>query len=356
MATFEGGRELSMTAFEYVKNLGAGWNLGNTFDSIMRRKNDKRPHETAWGNPLTTKMMIKAVRDAGFELLRLPVTWYQEMTDAPEYTIDAKFLARVKEVLDYGIELGMTVILNLHHENWLFPSDENFPDAKARMEKVWTQLANYFGDYSEKLIFEAMNEPRKIKTDVEWNGGDEEGRRVVMQLNQVFVDTVRKTGGKNISRMLLVPNYAASSTENALQDFVLPVGENIIVSIHAYIPYEFALSDDHEKNSWNEQDKADIDNLFARIDKYFISKGIPVILGETGARKKRDNACDRAEWAAYYTSKARELGIPCCWWDTGHPENEAEGSEVFGLLDRETLKWAYPDIVKAFVGRYSHSS
>ncbi|MCL2578047.1 MAG: glycoside hydrolase family 5 protein [Defluviitaleaceae bacterium] len=338
-----------MTTFEYVKNLKAGWNLGNTLDSILHRRDGKKPHETVWGNPKTTQEMIQTVRDAGFDIFRVPVTWYQEMGDAPGYIINEEFLARVKEVVDYGINIGMTVIFNLHHENWHFPSEENYPAAKERLIKVWTQLANYFADYSEKLIFEAMNEPRKEKTEVEWTGGDEEGRRMVMKMNQVFVDTVRATGGKNSTRMLLVPNYAASCHEPAMVDFVMPVGENIILSLHGYFPYDFALGDDHSKNKWSESEQTEVDDLFARIEKYFLSKGIPVIMGETGARKKYDNVADRIEWAKYYTKKAREYGVPCCWWDNGYLEGP-ENSEVFGILNRKTLEWGFPEVVKAFVG------
>ncbi|MCL2225878.1 MAG: glycoside hydrolase family 5 protein [Defluviitaleaceae bacterium] len=338
-----------MTTFEYVKNLGQGWNLGNTLDSVLRQ-GETKPQETAWGNPKTTQEMIRTVKDAGFEIFRVPVTWFQKTGGAPDFTINKEFLSRVKEVVDYGINIGMAVILNLHHENWHFPSEENFPAAKERMKKVWTQIANYFADYSEKLIFEAMNEPRKENTDVEWTGGDEEGRRVVMKLNQVFVDTIRATGGKNATRMLLVPNYAASCNENAMEDFIMPKGENIIMSLHGYVPWDFALGGDHKKNIWSEAEQPEIDHLFARVQKYFLAKKIPVIMGECGARKKYDNAACRAKWAAYYTAKAREYGVPCCWWDNGHLDG-SENTEVFGLLNRDTLQWGYPEIVKAFVGR-----
>lgn len=338
-----------MTTFEYVKNLGAGWNLGNTLDAVLRRKSDTQElHETAWGNPTTTQEMVQTLKDAGFEIFRVPVTWYQQMGDAPDFIINEAFLSRVKEVVDYGINIGMTVILNIHHENWHFPSEENFPSAKVKLEKVWTQIANYFAHYPDKLILESMNEPRKEKTDVEWTGGDEEGRIVVMKLNQVFVDTVRATGGKNSTRMLLVPNYAASCNENAMTDFILPEGENIILSLHGYIPYGFSLGDDHTQNVWSESEQTDIDWLFIRIEKYFLSKGIPVILGECGARRKYFNAQDRALWAAYYTKKAREYGVPCCWWDNGFLEG-AETTEVFGLLNRHTLEWGFPEIMRAFV-------
>lgn len=338
-----------MSANEFVKKLGVGWNLGDTLDAVPRGRDiSPRAQETAWGNPITTREMLKTVHNAGFDIFRLPVTWSRQMGTAPDFIINEAFLRRVREIVDYGINLGMTVILNIHHEDWHFPDDATFPAAKARLERVWTQIATFFGDYSDKLIFEAMNEPRKVNTPVEWTGGDEEGRRVVMRLNQVFVDTVRATGGKNAARMLLVPNYAASCDEVAMADFVMPAGENLILSLHGYIPWDFALGGDHSKNRWTAEQQTSIDELFARIDKYFLQKNIPVIMGECGARKKHENETDRAEWALYYAAKARECGIPCCWWDNGRLEG-TEKAEVFGLLNRRTLEWAFPKIVEAFV-------
>lgn len=341
-----------MTASEYVSKLGAGWNLGNTLESNPWR-GDKSPigQETAWSNPVTTQKMIQTVKDAGFDVFRVPVTWCSQMGDAPDFIIKKEWLSRVKEVVDYGFKIGMTVLLNLHHEDWHFPSEENYPAAKAKIKKVWEQIAEYFSDYDDKLIFESMNEPRKEKTEMEWTGGDEEGRRIVMRLNQDFVDTVRATGGKNSARMLLVPNYAASCNENAMEDFVMPKGENIIMSLHGYLPYGFALTDDHNQNRWSKELQPEIDLLFKRIDKHFLSKGIPVIMGECGARKKGDNEEDRAQWAVYYTSKAREYGVPCLWWDNGYLDG-SKTTEVFGLLNRNTLEWGFPKIVKAFLSCY----
>jgi len=338
-----------MNANEYVKTLNIGWNLGNTLDSRSRGGKSNltlQEQETQWYNPPTTAEMIQKVHSAGFDIFRVPTTWCKQFDE--EFNIAPEWMARVNEVVDYGINCGMTVILNLHHENWHFPSEENFPKASEIMKKVWTQIANNFANYDNKLIFEAMNEPRKEKTEVEWTGGDEEGRRVVMKLNQIFVDTVRGTGGNNASRMLLVPNYAASCFEVAMQDFVMPTGENIIMSLHGYNPYEFALGDDHSINVFTSEHEKDIVELFARIDKYFLSKGIPVIMGECGARRKRDNETERAKWAAFYSKTARSHGVPCVWWDNGYLEGD-DKTEVFGLLNRRTVEWGYPEIAKAFV-------
>ena len=336
-----------MTAWEFVQKLGPGWNLGDTFDSIYKHPNaTAQQQETAWHNPVTTSEMIKMVSAAGFKVFRLPVTWAPQMT--ADYKIKDEWMQRVNQVVDYGIDAGMTVILNLHHEDWHHPTEENYPKASEILKKVWPQIATHFQRYGHNLIFEAMNEPRKVGAPVEWNGGDEEGRRIVMKLNQDFVDAVRQTGGNNATRMLMVPTYAASSHEAAFVDVVMPKGDNIILSVHSYDPYDFALGEDQSINTWLPEYEKIADDVFGRIDKYFLSKGIPVIMGECGARRKGDNVADRVKWAAYYKKKSKEYGIPCLWWDNGRLQG-CEKTELFGLLNRRELKWEWPEIVEAFV-------
>ncbi|MCL2578213.1 MAG: glycoside hydrolase family 5 protein [Defluviitaleaceae bacterium] len=335
-----------MGSWEYVQKLGMGWNLGNTLDACTVEGSSPLEQETKWGNPLTTKAMITMVKNAGFDILRIPVSWYSQMDE--NYVINSAWLARVKKVVDYGYNSGMTVIINIHHDDWHFPDEMNYHKSSKILKKIWTQITKFFIEYDERLIFEGMNEPRKKGTPHEWNGGDVEGRRVVMKLNQDFVDTVRATEG-NQMRMLMVPTYAASAYEIAMSDFSIPQGKNLIVSIHAYVPYPFALDPDMSKK-WTIEQQQPINCLFELIDRYFLSKNIPVIIGECGARRKGDNDIDRAAWASYYTEVARQRGVPCIWWDSGCVDSQVE-REVFGLLNRYELRWEYPSIVAAFLGK-----
>ncbi len=331
---------------ELVKEIIIGWNLGNTMDATGG--NNTLNSETSWGNPRTTKKMIDAVKEAGFQTLRIPTTWENHLGPAPDYLIDPAWLDRVQEIVDYGIENDMYVILNMHHEEWHFPSYDNLDKAEAILTGVWSQIAERFQNYDEHLIFEGMNEPRMKGTNLEWIGGNEEGRDVINQLNAAFVETIRSSEGNNPMRHLMIPCYAASSDPKTWADFVVPEDDKIIVSIHAYTPYNFALNK-NGTSEWsleNENDTRDIDNLMNNIYSNFISKGQPVILGEFGAMTKKDNLDDRIAWAEYYVKKATEKGIPCIWWDNGAFYGSGE---LFGLLKRMYLKWEYPEIVDAMM-------
>lgn len=331
-----------ITSAQLVADMRIGWNLGNTLDATGGMGLDS---ERSWGNPKTTQEMIDAVLEQGFNVIRIPVTWDGHFGAAPDYKIHDMWIERVKEVVDYAYNRGAYVILNMHHEEWNYPYEDNKEAAAEKIVALWTQIATYFRDYDERLIFEGMNEPRKVGTMVEWTGGDEEGRQVVNYFNQVFVDTVRATGGNNELRHLMIPDYAASSNRDALASMVLPDDDKLIVSVHAYTPYNFALNP-AGTDVWDaENGKWDIDFLMWTLDELFISKGIPVILGEFGAMNK-DNEAERVEWVTYYLTKAEEIGVPCIWWDN----NAFYGSgENLGLLDRRTLEFPYKDLLEAML-------
>lgn len=335
-----------MNAMDIVNNMRIGWNIGNTLDSTrtdLARIDQPFKFETAWGNPKVTQELIDAVLDAGFNVIRVPVSWTNHIAPAPDYTITPSWMERVKEVVDYAYNKGAYVIVNVHHEDWNYPYYENLERASAEMEAVWTQIAEVFQDYDEHLIFEGQNEPRKIGTPLEWNGGDAEGWEVVNQTNKVFINTVRASGGSNPYRMLMIPGYAANCTVGIRHVEVPENDDRIILSVHAYEPYEFALKPDG-RSEWN-QDTAAIDSLMNDLKIRFVDKGIPVIIGEFGAMN-RENEPERSQWAEYYVGEAKKIGVPCIWWDNGLFQGEGER---FGLFDRHTGACCYPELLEALM-------
>lgn len=337
-----GGSEAS----KIIANMTIGWNLGNTLDS-------KGSVETAWGNPMTTQEMIDAVAAAGFNTVRLPVTWYCRADG--EMTVKESWLARVKEVVDYCYKNDMYVILNTHHEtDWQVPTVAKADGVETKFVHLWQQIAEYFKDYDEHLIFEGMNEPRVVGSAAEWSGGTTEERQIVARLNNAFVETVRATGGNNETRVLLITSYGANSSRIAMYGVKVPNDPYVGVSIHAYTPYNFTFNTKNEYNTmvWDGSKNGDIDTLFRDVNDIFLSKGIPVVLTEFGAENKskleggEDNLAARCAWVTYYLAKAREYGVPCVQWDN----NLYSGSgELFGLLNRKTCEWYEPEYIEAMM-------
>ncbi|MCL2819793.1 MAG: glycoside hydrolase family 5 protein [Oscillospiraceae bacterium] len=341
-----------ITALEFAKDMGAGWNLGNTLDAVLGANTavSVAIQETAWGNPITSREMVELLSDSGFNTLRIPITWQRFIGPPPDYIIDTAIINRVQEIVDWAFEFDMYVIINTHHESWNFPSADN-KAAVHIMTALWHQVASHFAGYSEKLIFENMNEPRLWGTGYEWTGGTPEARSVINGWNFIFMNTVRATGYNNEKRFLLIPTHAASADPAPIEDMWTPRNdERVMVSVHAYTPYELVLNTSSSRNTFdpnNTADTRDIDALFERLDKRFISRGIAVVMGETGMLNKDENHADRARWADYYTSVAANLGIPCIWWDNGIRSTTT--NEAFGLMHRQIPMWYNPEIVDAFV-------
>lgn len=340
-----------VTASELVKQMKLGWNLGNTLDASQptwTKVTDPIKFETSWGNVQTTQQIIDTVKAGGFNVVRIPVTWDTHIGEAPDYTIQPEWMARVKEVVNYAYGDGTFVILNLHHEEWHFPSEDNYPAASEKLKAVWTQIAAEFADYDQHLIFEGMNEPRMKGTPQEWTGGNQEARDVINKLNADFVSTIRAQGGNNPDRCLMIPTIAASGDSSALQGFTVPDDDKVIVSIHAYKPYNFALNKTGTKEYNSETDTNEIDTIINNLKTNFLDKGIPVVIGEYGFMNK-ENIDARVAALDDYLSAARGMGIPCVWWDNGAFIGNGEN---FGLLDRATCTWKYPELMEV-IKKYS---
>ena len=327
-----------ISAVELVEDMKVGWNLGNTLEASGGESN--------WGNPITKRKMIDALKTAGFSTLRIPVRWDQHYID-DNYTIDPEFMNRVETVVNYALINDMYAIINIHHNQLQSQAnEESKAEVLVELEAIWTQVANHFKDYGDKLVFETINEPRNGE---DWSGNTS-NYEIVNEYNAKSLSTIRSTGGNNDKRLVMLPTYAASADYNKIISMEIPDDDNIAVSLHAYTPYDFALNTAAGSQSiFSKNDKKLLDKLFNLINKTFVDKGIPVVLGEFAATDK-DNLDDRVEYAYYYAQAAGHYDIPVCWWDNG---NFAEG-EAMGIFNRRTLSFEYSEILQALMdGWYS---
>ncbi len=312
---------------EIVGDIKVGWNLGNTLDSYNTGKKGLST-ETGWGNLKTTEKMIVGVKEAGFNAIRIPVTWDEHMDGD---TIQADWLARVKEVVDYAYNNDMFVILNMHHDDyiWFDPNDSEYAGDSAKLIKIWEQISAEFKDYGDRLLFEGMNEPRTVGSSAEWMGGTAAERKIINKYEQDFVDTVRRSGGNNSERTLVITSYAASAEDVAMNDVAVPNDSHIIVSLHYYAPWKFA---DGQTTTFGSSEKSELDAKFAKMKSKFGST--PVIIGEFGCVAVADDAT-RADYYKYYVSAAKAQGIKCFIWDNG----VRSGKDGFGIYNRGAQKW-----------------
>ena len=348
--------------------MGMGWNLGNQLES----SESGVPSETAWKNPVITEALIKKIKEQGFKSIRVPVSYLTKIGEAPDYAIDNAWLDRVQEVVDYVVDNDLYAIVNLHGDGyytvdkaWLLcvEDDEAQVEIKAKYEAVWTQIAERFKDYDEHLIFESMNEV----FDNTYGDPDPKGYENINAYNQIFVDTVRKTGSNNTKRWLLIPGWNALP-EHTVGDygFAVPTdslcesdSSRLMVSIHFYAPYNFTIDENMSSaktqwgkyavenyDNWGQEDY--VDDLMKKLNDVFVSKGYPVIIGEMGVQNKSHIsdtfAVFRHYWYEYVVKAAKKNGCIPVYWDNGW-----NGDKGFGIVNRTTLEVTQPKLIKAIM-------
>ncbi|GIE33836.1 hypothetical protein Ait01nite_068810 [Actinoplanes italicus] len=321
---------------EIVAAMQPGWNLGNTLDAI--------PGETSWGNPLTTRDLLRHVKSQGYNSVRLPITWSNHHGAAPEYTIDAAWLNRVREIVDWALAEDLYVLINLHHDSWqwinTYPSDQ--AGVTARYTKLWTQISAAFRDHPAGLTFESINEPQFAGTS-----GDEQNYQVLRELNARFVEIVRASGGGNADRLLVLPTLYTNADQGRLDaltaEFDALDDPNLAATVHfyGYWPFSVNIAGGIRYDTVVEQD---LTGTFDRVKTTFTDRGIPVIVGEWALLNwdhNRPGIIERGEFLKFLEAvghHARTRGLTTMLWDAGQ------------FLDRNQLRWrdqGVHDIIRA---------
>lgn len=362
---------------QIVEAMGAGWNLGNQLESA----NNGTPCETNWGNPTISESLIKAVKNAGFQSIRVPVSYLSKIGSDSNYTIDSDWLDRVQEVVDMCIENDLYVIINMHGDGynsidggWLLCNGSDQTTIRKKYKACWKQIAKRFKNYDQHLIFESMNE----EFDGTYGTPNTTYYSNINKLNQIFVDTVRQTGGNNAKRWLMIPGwntdieYTAGDygfelpTDSYLSSSIASGEKRIMISVHYYNPWDFCGAESSSYTQWGSTatnsskvpsygDASYINYAFGLLQTKFTSQGYPVVIGEYGAIDKsaydsKNTAC-RAEFASTVCTYAKKYGCVPMWWDNG-----VTGTYGFALFNRYTYKVTQQSIIDAIMSVYPSNS
>lgn len=355
---------------QIVEAMGPGWNLGNQLESVT----DNVPQETNWGNPVITEKLIQSVKAAGFKSIRIPVSYFAKIDDDKDYTIDSKWLDRVQEVVDYCIKNDLYAVINIHGDgyntidgSWLLCNGKNQTEIKKKYKKVWKQIAERFKNYDEHLLFESMNE----EFDGSYSEPNKEYYQNINDYNQIFVDTVRKTGDNNTKRWLIIPGWNTNIDYTAGDyGFKLPTDQyrdksidkeeqRIMISVHYYSPWDFCGGENGVITQWGNEaddpsktsttcDETYMKNQLNLMKTTFADKGYPVFIGEYGSIDKTSYDSENEYYRAYFARKlcqlSRKNGCIPMYWDNGY-----NGVHGFGLFDRTTCEITQPVIIDAIM-------
>ena len=362
----------TVTGRQIVDEMGFGWNLGNTFDAWNSSQNQGLDSETCWGNPETDEELIKYLVKTGFKAIRIPVTWHNHLID-DKYTIDPAWMKRVKTVVDWAIKYGLYVIINSHHDNaeptlfpikygkGYYPLNKDLEESGKFIYNVWAQIAKAFNNgYDHHLIFEGLNEPRLLGNEYEWwynpeNKTCQEAAQVLNEFHRLIHKAIRDTGGNNAKRFIMVTGLAAGydATMKSPLEFpndkkYNPDNNKLLLSVHMYAPYDFAMNPDMSLCEFTDEYQKEIDNKFVSLYYKFVQQGYSIVAGEMGAINK-NNTEARIEWGKYYIGLTRKYQASTFLWDNGYWDNTKTCDDIFGHLKRDKLAWAVPEVIAAWV-------
>jgi len=275
----------------YVEKMGKGWNLYNTYDAINTAPG-QISDETAWGQPPVTKDQIRAVKNKGFKSIRIPMTAYTRYSYVDgHYVIDSAWLAKYKQTVDWAVEEGLYVMINLHHDSWAWLADWNGDKSAEEYKRyvdLWTQLADYFKDEPKQVCFETINEPSFNKKDTDTITEQDK----LDMINQAGYDTIRKTGGNNAKRMIVIPVlHTATDYSAQAYNFITSLKDlNIIATVHNYSDWYFSSNIGREGfdevlyqvDGTDYTPRIGVQKFYDTLYNTFIKNGIGVVIGEYG--------------------------------------------------------------------------
>ena len=341
-------------AMDYVSKLEPGWNLGNSFDAVG--------NETSWGNPIVSKELIYAIKEQGFNSIRIPITWIGHFDEKDEnYKITESYFDRLDMVIKDALEAGLYVIINLHHDSWKWVNKMETDDTVLlKFNALWKQISEHYKDYSDKLVFESINEPTF--------DGVSEARMIELlnSLNQSFYDIVRSSGGINDKRMLLLPTVYTNDSQvrvKALYDMMLPLEDsNLIATVHYYGFWPFSVNI-AGKTTFDKEVRKELEQAFDRVYNQFIANGIPVICGEYGLLGF-DNSLETVEhgeilkYFEYINYYAKEKQILLMLWDNGQHFNRNKftwsDEELYNIIKYNgSVRSSYTESDRIFIHKES---
>lgn len=374
----------NLSTQDIVDSMGLGWNIGNSLEQTSAASCEKlsaaeqakltdaewvRGYETNAGNAVSTQKMMDGLKKYGINTIRIPIAWSNMMIEEKQadgqtyYRIDEGYFDRVEEIMNYCLNDEMYVIINIHWDNgwWGMFGDKDQSVRDQAMKKYtdfWKQIANRYADYSDRVIFEGANEELGERLNDDWKGSSdqfsfdkfqpgsgnygtltkEECYQTVKELNQIFVNTVRESGGNNQYRFLLIPGFNTNIHDTCSSDFSMPEDKwnadvnKLFVSIHYYDPIGWGIAKSISQgysgyaDTWGSvEDYQYMANDFAEAKEAFIDKGYTVIFGEFGVLSVNKDGIP-AYFKQFFES-CKEYGmLPVMWDEGGHVDRKGTGN------------------------------
>jgi endoglucanase len=301
-----------MDSFKQNERLGRGVNIMG--------------YDPVWKNKFMARMKdehFRLIRGVGFNSVRIALHPFRD---------GAMGIGEISkgwlEILDWAVEQslrnGLMTILDFHE----FVAMGRDPlGNKDNFLAFWKRIGERYSNHPNEVIFELLNEPNGELTPELWN-----------KLYMEAFNIVRKT---NPERTIIVGPAYWNSVDH-LDELKLPEeDENIIVTVHYYLPMEFT----HQGAKWvglenkvgvewkgTAEEKQPIIKDFEKAQTWSKTHGRPIFLGEFGVYDKADMA-SRVRYLSFIARLAEKMGWSWAYW---------QFDSDFILYDIPNNRWVEP--------------
>lgn len=318
-------------AFEMNQRLGRGMNIGNTFDALPSRQSKFDPDD------------LRKIAQLGFTHVRLPIRWEREdrSLEISPYTIDPVFFKTIQLVVDSALKNHLHIIINMHHHDDLMADPIG---QKSRFLSQWKQIAEYFKNYPDSLLFEILNEPHDKITPELWNEFSGEAIQVIRYSNP--------------KRCILLSGANWSGVK--LESLNIPDDKYLILTAHYYNPLQFthqgaewtAGSDAWIGTTWNDTpaERLKIIEDFQRIIQISKDRNIPIHIGEFGTNRKADMP-SRVRWTRFLARWFEQEGFSWAYWEWNtkfgvyDPQNKSYRTDLLNALIKDKMPSVQKDSI-----------
>jgi len=205
-------------------SLGNGINLGNALDG---------PRETTWGPGLEAEY-FSLIKQAGFDHIRLPVSWagYADVNEPylipdDDPTIESDEYNSIWERVDWAIDQAeandLMIVVNMHHYDALHADlDGEIP----RFLAMWEQISERLAGAGDHVVLELLNEPNG-----QFNANPE-------RWNDLFAQTLEIVRVDHPTRTVIVGPVDFNAV-TALDSLEVPDDPYLLGTVHVYTPFNF---------------------------------------------------------------------------------------------------------------------
>lgn len=302
-------------AHAYNRVLGRGINLGNALEA---------PREGSWGVTLQASY-FEAIKEAGFDSVRIPIRWSAHAMTEPPYEINPVFFKRVDWAIEQALSRKLAAVINVHHYDEM---DRDPVRNLPRLLALWKQIALRYRDWPDNLFFELFNEPHDGLNDERWQ--------------DTFPQLMRAIRESNPNRMLIVGPAWWNSLDHLSKLHLPEHDRRVIVTFHYYQPFKFT----HQGAGWVKdssawrgtkwtgtvQEREDLRKDFEKAAAWARENRRPLYVGEFGAYQDADME-SRALWTGAVAREADRLGFSWSYWEFCY---------LFGAYDPVQRSWRQP--------------